>query len=233
MESRRRSGRGESEESLMRKFEMVAFDCDGVLVDSEPITCGVLADMLTELGWQISLEETIRTFVGRLVRDETAMIEARIGKPLPRDFYEQFVARRNVGLESGIIAVRNVKTVLEVLAARKLPFCVASGADRAKMRLTLGRTGLLPWFEGKMFSGMEVPRTKPAPDVYLLAAQTMDVAPSRCVVVEDTPTGIAAGVAAGMTVFGYAERMDPQLLRDAGAVEVFDDMAQLPELLHA
>lgn len=215
----------------MAGFDLVAFDCDGVLVDSEPLTCGVLAEMLNELGWEITLEDTIRTFVGRLVRDELPMIEARIGKPVAPDFYQQFVARRNRALETGIEAVRNVPQTLEVLSARGMPFCVASGADRAKMRLTLGSTGLLRWFEDRMFSGMEVPRTKPAPDVYLLAAQTMGVAPARCVVVEDTPTGIAAGVAAGMTVFGYAERMDPQVLRDAGAVEVFDDMAQLPDMV--
>ncbi|MGE5622104.1 MAG: HAD family hydrolase [Bacillota bacterium] len=215
----------------MSRFDLIAFDCDGVLVDSEPITCGVLADMLTELGWAMSVEETIRTFVGKHVRDEMPNIAARIGKPLPEDFYEQFIARRNRGLGTSITAVRGAHAAVEQLAARQTPFCVASGADRAKMRLTLGRTGLLPFFEGRLFSGMEVPRTKPAPDVYLLAARTMGADPARCAVIEDTPTGIAAGLAAGMTVFGYAERMDPQLLRDAGAVEVFDDMAQLPELV--
>jgi len=232
MEGGRRAGGRESEEGLMARFDLVAFDCDGVLVDSEPITCGVLADMLNELGWKISVEETIRTFVGRLVRDELPMIEARVGKPVQLDFYEEFVARRNVMLEQAITPVRNVLQTVQALAAKEMPFCVASGADRAKMRITLGKTGLLPWFEGKLFSGMEVPRTKPAPDVYLLAAKTMGVEPKRCVVIEDTPTGIAAGVAAGMTVFGYAERMDAQLLRDAGAIEIFTDMAQLPELVH-
>ena len=215
----------------MSRFELIAFDCDGVLVDSEPITCGVLADMLTELGWEMSVDDAIRTFVGKHVRDEMPNIAARIGTPLPADFYEQFIARRNRGLETSITAVRGVHAAVEELAARNTPYCVASGADRAKMHLTLGRTGLLPLFEGRLFSGLEVPRTKPAPDVYLLAAKTMGADPARCAVIEDTPTGIAAGIAAGMTVFGYAERMDPQLLREAGAVEVFDDMAQLAELV--
>lgn len=231
MESRRRAGGGKGEEELMARFDLVAFDCDGVLVDSEPITCGVLADMLTELGWTISLEETIRVFVGRSVRDEIPMIEARLGRPLPPDFYAQFIARRDSGLVAGISAVRGAQAAVERLAAQKMPFCVASGADRDKMQLTLGRTGLLPWFDGKMFSGMEVARTKPAPDVYLLAAQTMGAAPARCAVIEDTAVGVTAGVAAGMTVFGYAERADPRVLLDAGAVQVFDDMRQLPELL--
>ncbi|KRB94281.1 HAD family hydrolase [Noviherbaspirillum sp. Root189] len=217
----------------MPRFDMIAFDCDGVLVDSEPVTCGVLADMLNELGWQISLQETMRAFVGRLVRDETTMIAANIRKPMPVDFYQQFVERRNVALRAGIDAVRGVNTAIEQIAAASMPFCVASGADRAKMHLTLGQTGLLPWFEGKIFSGMEVARTKPAPDVYLLAAQTMGMAPERCVVIEDTPTGIAAGLAAGMTVFGYAEHSDPQVLLNAGASRVFSDMAELPQLVLA
>jgi HAD superfamily hydrolase (TIGR01509 family) len=214
-----------------RRFDLVAFDCDGVLVDSEPVTCGVLADMLCELGWQVSLEETIRLFVGRLVRDEIDMIARHASKPVPADFYPQFVARRNAALEAGIEPVRNIHAAVEALADAGTAFCVASGADRAKMQLTLGKTGLLPYFDGKLFSGMEVARTKPAPDVYLLAAETMGVPPSRCVVIEDTPTGIAAGLAAGMTVFGYAERMDPQRLLEAGAALVFDDMAQLPALV--
>jgi HAD superfamily hydrolase (TIGR01509 family) len=214
-----------------KRFDLVAFDCDGVLVDSEPVTCGVLADMLCELGWRVSLEETMRLFVGRLVRDEIGMIARHAGKPVPDDFYAQFVARRNAALEAGIDPVRNIHAAVEALTSAGTPFCVASGADRAKMQLTLGKTGLLPYFDGKLFSGMEVARTKPAPDVYLLAAETMGVPPSRCVVIEDTPTGIAAGLAAGMTVFGYAERMDPQRLLEAGAALVFDDMAQLPALV--
>lgn len=214
----------------MKKFDMVAFDCDGVLVDSEPVTCGVLADMLGELGWRISLEETISTFVGRLVRDEIPMIEQRIGRAAPADFYQQFVARRDAALREGIAPVRNIAAAIASLDASGMKFCVASGADRAKMQLTLGKTGLLPWFEGRMFSGLEVPRTKPAPDVYLHAARVMGVAPERCLVIEDTPTGIRAGRDAGMAVYGYAERMDAQLLLEAGAERVFDDMAQLPAL---
>jgi HAD superfamily hydrolase (TIGR01509 family) len=215
----------------MARFDLVAFDCDGVLVDTEPLTCGVLTDMLNEVGWQVSLEETMKLFVGRLVRDELPMIERHATLPVPADFYPQFVARRNAALEAGVNPVRNVRATVETLAARGMPFCVVSGADRAKMRLTLGQTGLLRWFDGRLFSGMEVARTKPAPDVYLLAAQTMGVDPARCAVVEDTPTGVAAVVAAGMTVFGYAERIAPQALLDAGAALAFDDMARLPELV--
>jgi HAD superfamily hydrolase (TIGR01509 family) len=231
MEGGGRAGGRESEESLMSRFDLVAFDCDGVLVDSEPITNRALTEVLNEIGWRISFEETMQTFIGRSVRDHFAVIEKGIGKPVPAHFYQEFVTRRDRMLEAGITAIRGVHEVVEQLSQRDLPFCVASGADRAKMRLTLGKTGLLPLFEGRMFSGMEVARTKPAPDVYLLAARTMQADPSRCVVIEDTPTGVAAGVAAGMTVYGYAACADPQRLREAGAAQVFDDMAALPEML--
>lgn len=225
------AGGRESEESLMPRFDLVAFDCDGVLVDSEPITCGVLMEMLNELGWPITLEETIHTFVGRSFRDELRVIESRLGKPLAADFYACFLERRDAGLKAGVEPVRGVQTALEELVRMRMPFCVASGAERAKMQLTLGRTGLLPWFEGNLFSGMEVARSKPAPDVYLLAAETMGMAPARCAVVEDTPVGVAAGVAAGMTVFGYAERTNADALLEAGATMIFTDMAALPELV--
>jgi HAD superfamily hydrolase (TIGR01509 family) len=215
----------------MARFDLVAFDCDGVLVDSEPVTCGVLTQMLNELGWMLSLDEAMALFVGRAVREVLPHHSGKLAAPVPADFYEQFVLRRNAALEMEIAPVRNIHAAVETLAAREMPFCVASGADRAKMHITLGKTGLLRWFEGKMFSGHEVPRTKPAPDVYLHAAKTMGVEPSRCVVVEDTPAGVTAGVAAGMTVFGYAERMDSKLLLAAGAALVFDDMAELPELV--
>ncbi len=231
MEEDRRAGGGKGEKALMARFDLVAFDCDGVLVDSEPITCGVLMDMLNELGWPISLEETIHTFVGRSFLDELKLIESRLGKPLASDFYACFMERRDVRLKAAVEPVRGARRAVEELARLRIPFCVASGAERAKMHITLGRTGLLPWFEQNMFSGMEVARSKPAPDVYLLAAKTMGMAPARCAVVEDTPIGVAAGVAAGMTVFGYAERTSADALLEAGATRIFTDMAALPELV--
>ncbi|MFZ6649241.1 HAD family hydrolase [Undibacterium sp. TJN25] len=215
----------------MPRFDLVAFDCDGVLVDSEPITIRILADLLNELGWKISYEETMHTFVGRSVRDEIAIIEARIGGPLPPDFLSEFIARRDRGLNESITPIPGIIDAIRHLQDGNMPFCVASGADRAKMHITLGRTGLLPHFEGKMFSGMEVARTKPAPDVYLQAAHSMGIAPARCVVIEDTATGVAAGVAAGMTVYGFAAIADPRLLLAAGATCVFSDMQSLPGLV--
>ena len=233
------------------RFDAVVFDCDGVLVDSEPITNRVLADMLGELGLRFSVEQTMRTFMGKALRDELAIIEGLSGRPLPPDWYAGFVVRRDAALAREVRAVPGVEDLLDALREQRVPVAVASGADRAKMRLTLGTTGLLGRFEtpaaraiahapgraaaplpGSVLFGADlVERAKPAPDVYLLAARTLGVAPARCAVVEDTPTGTAAGVAAGMTVLGYCAHTDPRALLAAGACAVFDDMRRAAALL--
>lgn len=217
------------------RFDCVIFDCDGVLVDSEPIVHRVLNQMLNELGIEISLEESKRWFLGRAVRDELGNIERRLGRPLPDNWLSTWLARRNQVLEAEVVAVPHVREAIESIRASGLPVCVASGADRIKVKLQLTRTGLVGLFQpdGRehIFSSTEVERSKPAPDVYLLAARTMEVEPSRCVVVEDSPTGVTAGVAAGMTVLGYAALNDARELREAGASAIFTDMRQLPELI--
>lgn len=233
------------------RFDAVIFDCDGVLVDSEPITNRVLADMLGELGLAFTVEQTMRTFMGKSLRDELAIIEGLAGRALPPDWYASFVVRRDAALAHEVRAVAGVAGLLDALHAAALPVAVASGADRAKMRLTLGTTGLLDRFEtpgaraiahapgraaaplpGSVLFGADlVERAKPAPDVYLLAARTLGVKPARCAVVEDTAVGTTAGVAAGMTVLGYAAHTDPRALLDAGACAVFDDMRRIAALL--
>ena len=215
----------------MKQFDLVAFDCDGVLVDSEPITFAVFTAAMNALGWKVSQEEATAHFVGKAFMEEVALIEERIGGPLPHDFHPRYLLERDRMLAAQVEAVRGVRAVLDGLIAQGREFCVASGADIGKMQVTLGRTGLLPLFEGRMFSASDVPLSKPAPDVYLLAARSMGVAPARCVVIEDTPTGVRAGVAAGMTVFGYAERTDARALMRAGALGTFADMRDLPALL--
>jgi HAD superfamily hydrolase (TIGR01509 family) len=212
----------------MSRFDCVLFDCDGVLVDSEPITLGVLTDLLTELGAVVTIDEVTRLYVGKSVKEDRTITPGLIGRALPADFYETFIARRDAALADRIEPVRHVRAAIEALTR---PYAVVTGADTGKMRLTLSRTGLLPLFEGRMFSGSMVERSKPAPDVYLLAARTLAVDPARCVVIEDTPTGVTAGVASGATVFGYCERQDAKALRAAGAVQVFDDMRMLAALL--
>jgi HAD superfamily hydrolase (TIGR01509 family) len=187
------------------KFDAVLFDCDGVLVDSEPITNGVLRDMLEELGWKLSADECMRIFIGKAIKDEAALIEAHIGQPLTEDWMVRFRERRNARL---MREVRPVHGAPEAAAALHRRFegriACASGADRIKVELQLRRCGLMPYFEGRVFSGHELPRSKPAPDVYLAAAAAVGVAPGRCLVVEDTVTGVIAGVAAGATVWGYS-----------------------------
>ncbi len=214
------------------KFDAVLFDCDGVLVDSEPITNGVLRDMLAEQGWQLSLEECMAIFVGKAVKDESALIAARTGQPVTEDWLANFRLRRNAELESGLQAIPGILDAAQAIHGyHEGRIACASGADRFKVELQLRKVGLMPYFEGRIFSGHETPRSKPFPDVYLAAAAALGVDPRRCAVVEDTVTGIAAGVAAGCTVFGYAPKDEADTLRQAGAVVVFNNMADLPQLL--
>lgn len=214
----------------------IIFDCDGVLVDSEPITNGVLRDMLEELGWALTPAECMRLFIGKAVKDERALIEARTGQPLTEDWMVRFRERRNQGL---IERVKPIAGAVPAVAWLHRHFqgrlACASGADRFKVELQLEKCGLMDYFRGRIFSGHELPRSKPAPDVYLAAAAALAVDPVRCAVVEDTVTGVTAGLAAGATVFGYsppeAGHDAPAALRQAGAVAIFTDMAQLPALL--
>ncbi len=222
--------------SRISRFDAVLFDCDGVLVDSEPITIGVLRDMLEELGWSMSQAECMRLFIGKAVKDERAIIETRTGRPLTDDWLQRFRERRNENLERHLRPVEGaVEAVGAVHAACGGRIACASGADRFKVELQLAKCGLMRFFEGRIFSGHEQPRSKPAPDVYLAAAAALGVDPRRCAVVEDTVTGATAGAAAGATVFGYsppeAGHDAPAALRKAGAVQIFTRMQDLPALL--
>lgn len=219
-------------------FDAVLFDCDGVLVDSEPITNGVLRDMLEELGWTLTAAECMRLFIGKAVKDETALIEARTGRPLTDDWLARFRERRNLGLMRDVKAIAGaVQAAAELHERFQGRIACASGADRIKVELQLEKCALMPYFKGRIFSGHELPRSKPAPDVYLAAAAALGVDAARCAVVEDTVTGVTAGVAAGAMVFGYspteAGHDAPAALRQAGALHIFTDMAALPALLAA
>ncbi len=218
------------------KFEAVLFDCDGVLVDSEPITNGVLRDMLEEAGWKLSSAECMRLFVGKAVKDEASLIEANTGRPLTEEWLAEFRGRRNEGLIEGLLAIRGaVEAVAQIHKLCEGRIACASGADRFKVEMQLEKCGLMPYFKDRIFSGHETPRSKPFPDVYLAAAASLGVDPKRCAVVEDTVTGVMAGVAAGATVFGYspaeAGHDAPDALLKAGAELIFTDMNQLAALL--
>lgn len=218
------------------KFDAVLFDCDGVLVDSEPITNGVLRDMLAESGWVLTSAECMRLFIGKAVKDERALIEANTGQPLTDDWMQRFRERRNAGLLANVTAIRGaVEAAASIHALFDGRIACASGADRFKVELQMDKCGFMPYFKGRIFSGHETPRSKPFPDVYLAAAAALNVDPKRCVVVEDSVTGVMAGVAAGATVFGYspleAGHDSPDALRKAGAALVFTAMSALPQLL--
>lgn len=216
-------------------FEAILFDCDGVLVDSEPITMAVLRDLLAEAGWDMPLAECMAEFVGVTVRSKTALIEARTGQPLTDAWMDRFYAERNAALTASLEAIPGAHAAVEAAhAATGGRIACASGADRFKVEMQLAQVGLAPWFTGAVFSGHEMPRTKPAPDVYLAAAAHLGAAPARCLVVEDTPTGVQAGVAAGATVWAYCPPGGTaNALREAGAQQLFARMDDLPGLLRA
>ncbi|MBB3228033.1 HAD superfamily hydrolase (TIGR01509 family) [Luteibacter sp. Sphag1AF] len=217
-------------------FDAVLFDCDGVLVDSEAITCQVLADMLGEMGWHLSLEETMQIFVGKAVRDEAAQILFRTGVAITDRWLGDFRERRNAALERDLVAIPDAPEAVRAIATMvNGRIAVASGADRHKVQLQLRKVGLHDAFANKMFSGHETPRSKPWPDVYLAAAKALGVDPARCAIIEDTATGARAGVAAGATVFGYSPggpgHSSTQALLDEGVATVFQSMGALPALL--
>lgn len=217
-------------------FDAVLFDCDGVLVDSEPITNRVLAEMLGELGWPLTTQESMSIFIGKAVKDETKLIEAKTGFALTPEWLQRFWARRNEALDRDLVEIPGASVAVRALhATLGGRIACASGADRGKIELQLDKVGLSDCFEGRIFSGHETPRSKPFPDVYLAAAQALGVDPRRCAVIEDTVTGATAGVAAGATVFGYSPgemgHSGPEALRQAGVVRVFTRMADLHALL--
>jgi HAD superfamily hydrolase (TIGR01509 family) len=221
---------------MTQKFEAVLFDCDGVLVDSEGITNGLLRDMLEDLGWRLSKAECMRLFLGKAVKDERALIESHTGRPMTDEWLRLFRERRNAALVAGVQPIEGaVAAAAAVHAQYRGRIACCSGADRFKVELQMQKCGLMPYFEGRIFSGHEMPRSKPFPDVYLAAMAQMGVRPERCVVVEDTVTGVSAGVAAGATVLGFSPPQaghDGALaLRQAGAALVFDDMASLTALV--
>jgi HAD superfamily hydrolase (TIGR01509 family) len=210
-------------------FQAVLFDCDGVLVDSEAITCGVLRDMFEEQGWRMTLVECMQRFVGHTVKSQREVIEANTGVPLTDEWLQEFFARRNERLDRQITAIDGIHDAVEHLHDHcQGRIAVASGADRFKVEMMLKKVNLHGFFEGRIFSGHEMPRSKPFPDVYLAAAAHLQVPPECCLVVEDTTVGITAGVAAGATVWAYAPPPAAHApLLQAGAQRVLTGMHAL------
>ena len=207
--------------------ELVIFDCDGVLVDSEPLSNRILAERLTAIGLPTTTEESIQDYMGRSWKTDQEIIERRLGRPLPDGWVDAYHAAVIAAFATELEPVAGIAAALDAIA---LPSCVASSSAHPRIRAALEATGLLERFDGRIFSATDVEHGKPAPDLFLHAAAEMGVAPERCVVVEDAPPGAEAGRRAGMDVLGYAGLTAPELLAAEGA-RVFSSMAELPALL--
>ena len=210
---------------------LVIFDCDGVLVDSERLTVGVEARMLTEMGWPITADEVVRRFVGGSSEAMLAEIERHLGPDLTADFDRRSTEEIVAAFHAELQPVEGVRALAEALHTRGVRTCVASSGSHRKMDLTLGLTGLRPLFDGRIYSGTEVERGKPWPDLFLHAAREMGSEPGRCVVIEDSINGARAAIAAGMRCYGFAGGLTrPDDLRATGAI-LFDTMADLQQIL--
>ncbi|OUM43485.1 HAD family hydrolase [Arthrobacter sedimenti] len=207
---------------------LVIFDCDGVLVDSERLAVKVDQRVLADLGWNLSIEEIAARFMGCSHDHFRAEIERHIGRSLAPDWSAEYQPWYEETFERELTAVPGV---IEALNEITLPTCVASNSGHSKLAYTLGATGLLQRFTGRIFSAEDVLTGKPAPDLFLHAALTLGFSPGECIVVEDSRFGVEAARAAGMTVLGYAGGLTPHEWLVGPGTTVFHDMANLPELI--
>jgi HAD superfamily hydrolase (TIGR01509 family) len=216
-----------------QKLDLVIFDCDGVLVDSEVISCRAHSQTLTRHGYPISPEQVLKRFLGVSDREARQIIEKEIGRKLPDDF-EAEVKQATLQFYAGDL--KAISHVGETIAALDLPTCVASSGTPEKIHHGLTCAGFHDLFAPNIFSASQVTRGKPAPDLFLFAAEQMGASPERCLVIEDSLPGITGARAAGMTAFGFhgGSHCQPghaEALRAAGALLTFDDMRQLPDLI--
>ncbi len=213
-------------------YDLVIFDNDGVLVDSEPISNRLLAEYLTELGFPTTVEDSYRDFMGTAAHRVHDVIGERYGATLPEGFDDLFHARVFAGFETELTAVRGAEQLLKELQQRSVPYCLASSAHHEWIRTALGLTGLRGFFpEERIFSAQDVGVGKPAPDLFLHAARTLGVDPARCLVVEDSVNGVLAARAAGMDVYGYTALTDPAKLTAAGATGLIGDLTEISAVL--
>jgi HAD superfamily hydrolase (TIGR01509 family) len=219
----------------MRAPDLVIFDCDGVLIDSETIGCRTEAVCLAAIGISITPEEMVDRYGGMSLAAMFADLETRYRRRLPADFAQTVHARIAAAFEAELAAIAGVETVLAALTCR---VCVASGSVPERLRHSLSLTGLLRYFDPHVFSATQVRHGKPAPDLFLFAARAMDVAPEACLVIEDSIAGVHAAIAAGMRVYGFdggghCRPGHGDRLAAAGAALVFGRMADLPALMSA
>jgi HAD superfamily hydrolase (TIGR01509 family) len=211
----------------MTQPDLIIFDCDGVLVDSELLSCCCLSQVLAGYGIDLGQDQALDLFLGRSL---TAVVEhyGALGHPLPERFPAELRARVRVAFRSALCPIQGVNSVLEGL---QIPYCVASSSDVDRVSFSLALTGLAPHFDNRLYTAQMVERGKPAPDLFLYAAEKMRTDPRRTLVIEDSVSGVAAGKAAGMTVWGfvggshYRSRDGEAILSRAGADRVFGRMA--------
>jgi HAD superfamily hydrolase (TIGR01509 family) len=216
-------------------FDLVIFDCDGVLVDSEALACVVHADVLTAYGYAITAAQVHERFLGRSAREARAEVEAEMGRVLPDEYTAELKATIDRVFGEQLQPVAGIADALGSLTQKK---CVASSGTPTRIRSSLTTTRLIDHFGEHLYSALQVERGKPAPDLFLFAAAQMGVAPERCVVIEDSIHGVTGAVAAGMIVFGFhggahCSPATAAALQATGAHLVFDDMRQLPALIAA
>ena len=215
---------------MTRRFELVIFDCDGVLVDSERLSTRLDAELLAQLGWPLSEEEIVERWVGRTEAAMRAEIEEHLGRDIGAE-WDAFGQRYIDVFAAELQPVGGVREAVDAIQAAGYATCVASSGDHAKIRRNLALTGLSDRFDDRIFSGDDVEHGKPAPDLFLHAASVMGVAPSRTAVVEDSRHGVAAARAAGMWAFAYAGGVTPAAALEGEATTVLDDMRELPGLI--
>ena len=210
---------------------LVIFDCDGVLVDSERIANREFAALLREIGLHFTLPQMFETFVGNSMPRCVEIISERLGYPPPEDLLVRYSERVAAVMPGELKPVPGAVALLDALDAAGISYCVASNGEHALMGVKLRSAGLLDRFAGRLFSSADVARPKPAPDLFLHAAQSMSVTTADCVVIEDSPLGVQGAHAAGMRVFGFADVMPEARLREAGATVVVRHLDELATLL--
>lgn len=210
-----------------KRYKCIIFDCDGVLVDSEPLSNQVMVDMANQLGAKIDLEYAYRHFKGNSFIDCAAKISKLIHQDLPVDFEKQYRQKSFERFKNEIKPIDGVSVLLENL---KIPFCVASSGPINKIKLNLELTGLLPFFQDRIFSCYTIEKWKPDPAVFIWASETMGYRSHECLVIEDSLIGVEAAIRGGFDVFGFTAHDYKDELHKK-ATKTFSDMKLLPELL--
>ncbi|MCB2090013.1 MAG: HAD family hydrolase [Alphaproteobacteria bacterium] len=215
----------------MMDFDLIIFDCDGVLVDSEPIANRLLRDALAKNGLEMTLDQVVDTYVGRSMSAVVTISEDLLGRSLPADFLDVLQVETFAAFKEKLKAVDGVEDLINHILLQKKKICVASSGSFEKMDFTLGLTGLRHYFGDHIYNSSQVKRGKPYPDLYLYAAERMKVEPAKCLVIEDSLPGVQGAVAAGMEVIAYCVNGQDEKCKKAGGL-VFKQMSEIKKHIH-